>query len=152
MAEVMVCHQPIPWLGYDMWQRPGDYVALFKTPIWHTGARNSTFRLKEISGHTGEAMCQGTSHDLLYPRAAPSQQPRRSWGPQSWSCKKINSSNKLRMFRSRFFPSWASRWKYSLADGLTVAWWPPGQRTWLSCTWTPDPQKLWTIECVVSSH
>lgn len=66
-----------------------------------------TLLLTEVSGLVGEAMSQGT--DILDLKADSSQQPVRSWGPQSCRCKGKTSSNKLREFGSRFFPYQVSK-------------------------------------------
>lgn len=55
----------------------------------------------------------------------------------------INSANNLGELEIRFFPSWFSRWEYSLADTLITPLWDPKQRTQLSCAQTSDPWKLW---------
>lgn len=41
------------------------------------------------------------------------------------------------------FSCWFSRGECSPAGPSTIALWDPGQRTQVSCTWAPDPQKLW---------
>lgn len=44
--------------------------------------------------------------------------------------------------RFRFFPSWASRWDWSLTDISIVALCDHKQKTQLNCAWTPFPWKL----------
>ena len=77
--------------------------------------------------------------------SAASRQPpgaTGSRGPQSCSCKKINSANCLNELGSGFFPSQASRGEPSPADTLIAASWDPKQRTQ-----TSYPQKLWANRC-----
>ena len=75
---------------------------------------------------------------LCSQQAASSLQPTGSRGPQSCSCRKINSANCLNELGSGFFPSRVSRGEPSPVDTLIATSWDPKQRTQ-----TSDPQKLW---------
>lgn len=49
----------------------------------------------------------------------------RNWGPHFYSCKELNSANKMSDFWSESFPNQASEWRHSLASTMIAVSWDP---------------------------